>query len=235
MEAIILAGGLGTRLQSRLHDLPKAMAPVGGRPFLQILLDRLIDAGCGRVILSVGHLRGAIIDCFGNAYRGTPLAYAVEEMPLGTGGALRRALKRVHEDAVLVLNGDTVLNADYAQLLRAHSDGGQPLTSAVTEVENVARYGGVVVERGRVAGFMEKDRTGSGWINGGTYVLDREFPWPAHLAERFSFETDLLATHVELIKPTAFLCSGYFLDIGVPEDLDRAQNELAGLDVPQRD
>ncbi len=136
---------------------------------------------------------------------------------------------------MLVLNGDTVLNIDYARLLRAHADGGRPLTLAVTHVQNVARYGGIVVEKGRVVGFTEKGRTGAGWINGGIYVVDRNFPWPSNLGEQFSFEADLLTPHLETIHPTAFLSHGFFLDIGVPEDFDRAQDELVKLFIPRSD
>src|SRR6185437_16680686 len=97
MEAVILAGGLGTRLNSRLTGLPKPMAPIAGRPFLEILLDALIGAGCSRIILSVGHLREVIINHFGESYRGVPVRYVVEETPLGTGGAIRRALRETSE------------------------------------------------------------------------------------------------------------------------------------------
>ncbi|HWE83991.1 MAG TPA: nucleotidyltransferase family protein [Terracidiphilus sp.] len=227
MEAIILAGGLGTRLQSRLIDLPKAMAPVAGRPFLQILLDRLVDAGCNRVILCVGHLRQVIVNSFGVSYRGVPISYAIEESPLGTGGAIRLGLEKGTEDSLLVLNGDTFLQVDFAQLCRAHETALRPLTMAITPVDNVSRYGGVIFEQGCVAGFAEKGGAGPGWINAGTYVISRAFPWPEDLPDRFSFESDVLAPHLATLRPAAFLCRGYFLDIGVPEDLDRAQTELA--------
>lgn len=227
MEAIILAGGLGTRLQSRLAGVPKAMAPVAGKPFLQILLDRLVDADCNSVILSVGHLRDAIVNSFGTCYRGVPISYAVEKSPLGTGGAIRLALAQGTENTILVLNGDTYLDVDYAQLCQAHDAAGRPMTMAIVPVENVSRYGGVILERDRIAGFIEKGRNGPGWINAGTYALDRAFPWPENLSDSFSFESDVLVPHLEALNPAAFPCPGYFLDIGVPEDFDRAQTELA--------
>lgn len=226
MEAIILAGGLGTRLGSRLANCPKAMAPIAGRPFLEILLDRLIDAGATRVILSVGHLREVILRAFAASYRGIALDYAIEETPLGTGGAIRKALQQAERSPVLVLNGDTYLDVDFAALHAAHIAAAQPMTMAVAKVENTARYGGVKVESGHIAGFIEKGLTGPGWINGGTYVLNRDFPWPQNLPPRFSFETDVLTPFVSSLCPAAFLCDGYFLDIGIPEDLDRAQAEL---------
>ena len=229
MEAIILAGGLGTRLRSQLKQLPKSMAPVGGRPFLGILMDQLIGAGCERIILSVGYLRDIIIAAFSDNYRGIPLSYSTEEEPLGTGGAIRLALRQATEKSVLVLNGDTYLNADYRAALAYHAAAGGVITMAVTPVENTARYGGVVVEGDRITGFVEKGRTGPGWINAGAYVLSQDFPWRAELPERFSFENDIIAPELNELRPAAFRCRGYFLDIGVPEDLERAQTELAGL------
>jgi D-glycero-alpha-D-manno-heptose 1-phosphate guanylyltransferase len=226
MEAVILAGGLGTRLSSRLNDVPKSMAPVRGRPFLAFLLDRLATAGCARVILSVGHLRGAIVDKFRSNHHGMRLQYAIEETPLGTGGAIRLALSQASEESVLVLNGDTYVDLDPKAIAAHHELSLRPMTMAVTRVENAWRYGGVIVEGGRVAGFVEKGRVGPGWINAGVYVLDRQFPWPGNLPSRFSFETDLLGTSLDRILPSAFLHQGYFLDIGIPEDLDRAQIEL---------
>lgn len=234
MEAIILAGGLGTRLQSRLAGIPKSMAPVAGRPFLEILLNQLVDAGCQRVILSVGHLREVILHAFGESYRGMLLAYAVEESPLGTGGAIRLALEKGTDEKLLVMNGDTFLQVDFAALCRAHETSRRPLTLTVTPVDNVARYGGVIVEQDCVAGFVEKGRTGPGWINAGVYVFDRAFEWPGNLSDPFSFESDVLVPHIATLRPAAYLCRGYFLDIGVPEDLERAQTELAGRVHPEQ-
>lgn len=227
MEAIILAGGLGTRLRSRLTDLPKSMALVAGRPFLQILLDQLISAGCSRAILSVGHLRQVILDSFHDDYDGMPIHYAVEQTPLGTGGAVRLALQQAREPSVLVLNGDTYVNADFAAMLALHASTDGPTTMAVTHVEDTSRYGGVVVENQKVVSLIEKGRKGPGWINAGAYALSRDFPWPEPLPSQFSFETDVLAPFLGRLRPTVFLHTGYFLDIGVPEDLDRAQVELA--------
>ncbi|MGB6975674.1 MAG: nucleotidyltransferase family protein [Terracidiphilus sp.] len=252
MEAILLAGGLGTRLRSRLTNVPKCMAPVGGRPFLEILLDQLCAAGCSRAILSVGHLRHVVMQRFRESYRGLPIDYVVETSPLGTGGAIRLALGSVRQSCALVLNGDTFLAIDLQKLLASHTAHGAAMTMAIKEVEDTGRYGGVVVKDGEVIGFREKNRSGAGqtnagqaskgqaskgqaskgWINAGVYVLNTAFPWPEKLgpdavSNRFSFETDLLALHLARIRPRAFPCAGYFLDIGVPQDLDRAQCELA--------
>ncbi len=226
MEAMVLAGGLGTRLAGRLNGVPKPMAPIAERPFLEILLQQLRDAGCARVVLSVGHLHGVIQSHFGAAFHGMRVEYSIEDAPLGTGGAIRAALGHAMEKAVLVLNGDTFLDADYAAMLRFHAAQAAGMTMAVTRREDIARYGGVIVTYGRITGFQEKGRSGPGWINAGAYVIDRDLPWPSHLPENFSFETDFLAPEIARLAPAAYEVDGFFLDIGVPEDLDRAQTEL---------
>ena len=177
--------------------------------------------------LSVGHLGDVILQRFQNRYRGVPIDYAIEETPLGTGGAIRLALGQVHEPSVLVVNGDTYLDADLSALARFHRSSSRPLTMAVVHVNDTARYGGVLIEDDVISGFSEKGRTGPGWINGGLYAIERSFLWPAGLPSRFSFETDVLVPSISEIRPAAFRCEGYFLDIGIPEDFDRAQVELS--------
>jgi D-glycero-alpha-D-manno-heptose 1-phosphate guanylyltransferase len=226
MEAIVLAGGLGTRLRSKIGGIPKPMAPVAGRPFLEIVLDRLIGAGFHHAILSVGYLGEVIRDYFGAEYGAMPITYVSEESPLGTGGAIRNALPAAREESVFILNGDTYFECDYSAMHALHHSTGATLTIAVTFVDQVARYGGVSHEGGSVTGFIEKGREGSGWINAGTYLLDRRFEWPAHLGEKFSFETDLLVPLLPRLQHAVFLSQSRFLDIGVPEDLERAQLEL---------
>ncbi len=229
MEAIVLAGGLGTRLASKLDGIPKAMAPVAGQPFLEILLNQLMLAGCTRALLSVGHLHATIQDHFGASFRGMPLDYVIEDVPLGTGGAIRKALSQALGENVLVLNGDTFLSADYAAMLRFHENEHGSMTIAITHQPDVARYGGVLVEGKRIVGFQEKGRSGLGFINAGAYVLQREMQWPSTLPEKFSFEVDFLAPQIGRLAPLAYEVEGFFLDIGIPEDLDRAQTALAGL------
>lgn len=228
MEAIVLAGGLGTRLASKLDGIPKAMAPVAGRPFLEILLNQIKRAGCTRALLSVGHLHKVIQDHFGASFDGMRLDYVIEEAPLGTGGAIAKALVDAREKSVLVLNGDTFLDADYAAMMRLHAAEGCRMTMAIVRQADIARYGGVVVEGNRIVGYEEKGRSGPGWINAGVYVLPRDLQWPPSLPERFSFEVDFLAKEARRLAPAAFEVDGFFLDIGVPADLDRAQTELAG-------
>lgn len=218
------------RLAAKLQGVPKPMAPVGGRPFLEILLNQLRHAGCTRVILSVGHLHHVIQNHFGATWRGMRLDYEIEKTPLGTGGAIRSALVHAVGENVLVLNGDTYLQADYAAMMRFHAMEGAKMTMAVTHLDDVGRYGGVVIDETRIVGFEEKGRSGPGWINAGSYVLNRELKWPGGLAEKFSFETDFLATEIEWLTPAAYKVEGIFLDIGVPEDLERAQTDLTAIE-----
>ena len=229
MEAIVLAGGFGTRLASRLQGVPKPMALVAGRPFLEILLLQLHRAGCTRVILSVGYLHEVIRNHFGTSFHGLQVDYAIETSPLGTGGAIRLALEQARENAVLAMNGDTFRQIDYAGMMGFHRAEGSPATMAVAYRPDIARYGGVVVEEKRVVAFAEKGRSGPGWINAGAYVLSRNLDWPKRLGQKFSIEADFFMHEVARLRPAAYETSGYFLDIGIPEDLDRAQTELAGF------
>ena len=139
MEAIILAGGLGTRLKSVVVDLPKPMAPVNGRPFLAILMDALQEQGFTRIILSVGYRHEAIRDCFGDTYRGMVLSYAIESSPLGTGGAISLAMSLAEQEAVFVFNGDTYLEIDAAALLACWQQAHLPIM-VVRHVPDAGRY-----------------------------------------------------------------------------------------------
>jgi D-glycero-alpha-D-manno-heptose 1-phosphate guanylyltransferase len=227
VEAIILAGGLGTRLKSRLNGIPKPMALIAGRPFLEYLMDRLVMAGFQHTIISVGYLGESIASHYGYSYRGMPLTYVEEAAPLGTGGAIRKSLKAAHDSSTVVMNGDTYSETDYHAMFRLHRDSNAILTIAVTSVDDMTRYGGVILKQGKIDGFIEKGRSGHGWINAGTYIISQRFPWPSHLPARFSFETEILMPLMPQLDHTVFMNSGKFIDIGIPEDLDHAQ-EIIG-------
>jgi D-glycero-alpha-D-manno-heptose 1-phosphate guanylyltransferase len=226
MQAILLAGGLGTRLRSVAPDRPKPMAPIDGRPFLAFLLDSLIDAGFASAVLAVGYRHEVIEQYFGDCYRNLPLYYSVEQEPLGTGGALRLALARTTAPEIFVINGDTYLELDYSAMRAAHQKARAELTVAVRQVPDAGRYGALDLAAGRIRGFFEKGRAGPGAINAGVYLLsrglfDRYEPPPA-----FSFETDFLAPRVLALKPLAFPADKRFIDIGIPEDYARARELL---------
>lgn len=227
MRAVILAGGRGSRLGKLTLDLPKPMLPVAGRPFLEHVLDCLVGAGIRDIILSVGFKAETIQSHFGSRYQAAALHYAREEQPLGTGGAVARALEGTGSEPALVLNGDTLLKLDYAAFLDWYAKDPVAVAVALRRMDDVARYGAVVVEDGRVAGFAEKGRSGPGLINAGVYVVQPAVFQAFNLSGRFGFETDLLQRHCRELQPRAYVTQAYFVDIGIPADLERARTDLA--------
>jgi NDP-sugar pyrophosphorylase family protein len=223
MEAIILAGGFGTRLREVVADVPKPMAPVGGRPFLAFVLDRLIDAGFTAIVLAVGYRHEALRGVFGTKYRGRSLTYSIEPEPLGTGGAIRLAWDAIGAREVFVLNGDTFLDVDYRAMASAHAAAAALITLAICQVPDAGRYGALDLAGDRVRGFSEKARSGPGWINGGTYLLGHDLRARFPQRASFSLEHDLFAPEVASIQPLAFRTAGLFIDIGLPADYARAQ------------
>jgi D-glycero-alpha-D-manno-heptose 1-phosphate guanylyltransferase len=228
LTAIVLAGGLGTRLRSTVPDLPKPMAPINGRPFLALLLEYLSEQGVDDLILSVGYKHEVIQDYFGAGNSSQRVRYSVEDNPLGTGGAIRKALELVQCDPVFVVNADTFVRLDYRTMWSMHQAQALSLYMAVARVEDTARYGRVAVRDGRVVEFGEKGIGGPGLINAGVYLVSRELFTGCDLPERFSLEQDFLYPAVAELRPGAFEAGNYFIDIGVPEDYYRAQIELAG-------
>jgi len=229
MRAVVLAGGLGLRLRERVAVLPKVMAPVAGRPFLEYVLDQLIAGQVSDVVLSVGYQAETIIRHFGDSYRTLPLRYAVEAEPLGTGGAILNALTGLGDEPAIVVNGDSLLDIDYHEFMEWYWR--QPVSFAVVlrSVDDVARFGAVDVQRDVVTGFIEKGRAGPGMINAGVYILRPGLLRELGLSGKFSLETDFLQKHYRAIQPRAYITSAFFIDIGVPSDFDRAQHELARM------
>jgi D-glycero-alpha-D-manno-heptose 1-phosphate guanylyltransferase len=231
VRAIVLAGGLGTRLSGITSDIPKPMAKVGARPFLEYILDYLVEQGVEQAVLAVSHKWEVIRDHFGDIYRGISLKYSVEDEPLGTGGAIRQALETIpDDDEVVVLNGDTLFRVDLVALAGIHHRDKALLTIALKHVADCGRFGRVKLsDNGMITEFLEKSTSESGWINGGIYMLNRclldDFPMPV----KFSFEQDLLEPNITRIRPVAFQSNAYFIDMGVPEDYERAQSEIGGV------
>lgn len=229
MEAVILAGGFGTRLKSVVHDVPKPMAPVAGRPFLSYLLDQLDRKGCTHAVLAVGYKREVIQNFFGSRYKGVSLSYSVEDKPLLTGGALKKALEMVIEDAVLVLNGDTFFDVDLSRIMEFHYQTHSDATLAVKELYDFSRYGTVLFDDTyRINCFVEKKESHKGFINGGVYVLNRTL-FDGILQDKFMMEKDFLEKYVDSKTFSAFPCDGYFIDIGIPEDYEKANEEFGKL------
>ena len=231
MEAIVLAGGLGTRLRARVADRPKPMAEVAGKPFLARLLDYLESQGFTRIVLSVGYRHEAISGYFGARHGALELRYSIEAEPLGTGGAIRHALIGGSvEDPLWVLNGDTMLRLDYGAMLAAHGRGSAvAMRMALRRIPDVARYGTVRVDGDRVTGFAASGTAGPGVINSGVYLLSRALFDGYDLPTAFSFERDFLPGAAAQGRVAGFVTDALFIDIGVPEDYDRAQTLLAGV------
>jgi len=226
MEAIILAGGFGTRLRSVLPDTPKPMAPIDGQPFLARLIDYLGRQGFKKIILSVGYKHEIIESYFGNQRGLVEISYSVESEPLGTGGAIKKALMLTNSENVFVLNGDTFVYINYREMLASRGNDFSRLCIALRTVDNVSRYGAVLVENNEVTSFVEKAGERAGLINSGVYLMPSNFFGSVDVPEKFSFERDLLYPCVERLRPQAFITEGYFVDIGIPEDYQRAQLEL---------
>ncbi len=228
-EAIVLAGGFGTRLRHIVSDVPKPMAPVAGLPFLLYVLERLRAGGVRRVVLSTGYKHECIERFFGESYKGMPLVYSRETEPLFTGGAIKKAMECIEGKSVFVLNGDTLFDVDFHRLAEFHCSRAVPLTVALKHMDDTGRYGNVSLGvDARIIGFREKaDNLGAGWINGGIYVVDKEWFCQVAPAERFSFEQEVLQKRYESDVFCGVPFDDYFIDIGVPADYEKAQADFA--------
>lgn len=229
-EAIVLAGGFGTRLAHVVPDVCKPMAPVAGRPFLRFIMDQLAAAGFDRAVVADGYRREQIEGFFGPAYRGTAIEYSPEETPLLTGGAVKGALSRCESDWVFILNGDTWLDVDFGAMEAAAANVPDSVSAviAVKRVRDFERYGTVDVDAaGSLTAFHEKRPCEEGLINAGVYLLRRDAL--INMPEKFSLETDYFERVVGDGALRALECSGGFIDIGVPEDYELAQAMLAPL------
>ncbi len=228
-EVIILAGGLGTRLQNLLPGIPKPMVPVNDRPFLSYLLGYLKKFNPTRIILSVGYRHEQIADYFGNQFSGIDLVYSVEETPLGTGGAIKKSLQLCNSEDVFILNGDTFFEIDLEYMAHQHLNNQSDITIAVKEMHDFDRYGTVAIAGNRIVQFVEKRFVAKGLINAGTYLLKKqrflEIEWP----EKFSFEKDFLESQVGKLNFAPCLADGFFIDIGIPEDYQKAQDDFKTL------
>lgn len=224
-EAIVLAGGLGTRLRTVVADLPKPLASVAGRPFLAHLLDQLARGGLRRVILATGYMAEKIEQAIGARWAGMDIVYSKESEPLGTGGAIRLAATLLQGDGVHLANGDTFLRYDPRALERAVQREGATLGIALAKVEDVGRYGAVEVDNGRVTAFREKGGRGPGLINAGSYFLTATgLAGLPDEDDAYSFENRVLLPSALRGQVAAFDDTSDFIDIGVPDDYARAQH-----------
>jgi D-glycero-alpha-D-manno-heptose 1-phosphate guanylyltransferase len=226
-EAIILAGGLGTRLRSVVADVPKCMAPVNEVPFLTFIIDDLKKQGINRFIFSLGYKSESIIDFAEEQYKELDKIYVIEKEPLGTGGAIKEASKNVLGENVIILNGDTLFAIDLQELADIHTKQKNECTLALKPMTDFSRYGSVETNNnGMVTAFNEKQFRKKGLINGGIYALNATKFLQESLPDTFSFEKEYLEKNINTHKLYGIAFDEYFIDIGIPEDYERAQTEL---------
>lgn len=222
-EAVILAGGLGTRLRGVVRDVPKSLAPVAGRPFLAWLLDSLAVQRIRRVVLATGYLGDQVQAALGTRWSGMTVEYSREREPLGTGGAIALALKAIEGESCFVLNGDTWLELDYAAFGRVTADADARLGVALAEVPDVMRYGAVKFDGRHLTGFHEKGQSGAGLINAGVYWMRRDLLGGCRTGAALSFEREVLVPAVSREPVIGYTQTRGFIDIGAPDDFRRAQ------------
>jgi mannose-1-phosphate guanylyltransferase len=225
VDIVVLAGGLGTRLDGLLTDAPKIMAPIAGRPFLDYLLGWLTEQGAARVILGLGHRARPVLDYL-EAHSFSPLEIitVVEPRPLGTAGALGFASSCLRSDPVMVMNGDTFVEADLSAFLASHRNAGTAASMLSVQVNDAHRYGRIDIDASdRIARFEEKSSaaTEPSWVNAGVYLFDRSILERIVELQHGSIERDVLET---LPPGSVHACrtEGRFLDIGTPESLAQA-------------
>jgi NDP-sugar pyrophosphorylase family protein len=228
LTAIILAGGKGTRLRSVLPSTPKAVAPIHGKPFLDWVLCWLAGYGVSEVIIASGHLNEILSQKLGDLRQGISISYSIEESPLGTGGALRLASKVHTGSTILCINGDTFCPLDLNAFLNRHQSQPFKCTLALTEQQDVSRYGMVEInEQGRITRFLEKGALRSGYVSAGIYLIDRSLV--DSLPEGpISLEKQCFPSWITR-GIGGYTTDACFLDIGVPEDYAKAETILHHL------
>jgi D-glycero-alpha-D-manno-heptose 1-phosphate guanylyltransferase len=230
-EAIILAGGLGTRLRSAVPELPKCMAPVNGQPFLGYVIRYLQDQGIEQFIFALGYKQEYFLDFLQQTLPAGNYRLSVEKEPLGTGGAIRYAASLAGSDQVLVTNGDTLFKGNLDELSVFHSVKQSNCTLLLKPMQQFDRYGVVNLDsEGRIDRFREKQFYASGLINAGMYALQLPPFLAAALPEKFSFEKEYLEALHGQGHFYGLVQDAYFIDIGIPEDYTRAAKELSAAE-----
>ena len=230
MKAVILCGGLGTRLGRLTKDTPKPLLEVAGKPFIAHVLNRLRFAGIDGLVLAAGFQWAKLKHYIGDSWEGVPVHYSVEPFPLGTGGAIKAAMASATLSEALVFNGDTLFDIDIASFLDFANKSAAQACISLRIVENCSRYGRVTVgPNGEMLTFGEKGYKDAGLINGGIYYL-RSHCLDRIRAESFSFESDFLSLQQPGLSIYGMPFDDYFIDIGIPSDLKRAELELRAME-----
>jgi D-glycero-alpha-D-manno-heptose 1-phosphate guanylyltransferase len=224
---IILAGGLGTRLRSVVSDLPKCMAPVNGKPFLSYVIDYFQQQGIINFIFSIGYKHEAIEEYLSDELSTVNYQLSIEEEPLGTGGAIKKACSLAKDENIFITNGDTLFKASVSSLQNFHQQKNADCTLALKPMKDFNRYGVIELnEDDSIKSFNEKKYYENGLINGGLYLLNIQNFLSESLPEKFSFETAYLEKYYHQHKMFGLIQDEYFIDIGVPEDYEKAAKEL---------
>ena len=225
MKVIILAGGLGTRLKDIVNDKPKVMADLNGVPFLYKLLNNLSNYNVTEFIICVSYLKEKIINFFGNEFKGIPIKYSIEKKPLGTGGAIKQALKIFNIDKAIVVNGDTFVKIDYNSFYKKFKN--TQITLLLIHKKNISRYGSVNIIGNLIVKFNEKQNSiKSGLINAGVYFIRKDIFNILGNKKVFSFEKDFLEKYVSILNIKYFITNDYFIDIGTKKSYFEAKKQL---------
>ncbi len=203
------------RLKHVVSDVPKPMAPINDKPFLEYIFEDLNKKGVTHVVLAVGYMKEKIKEYFKNQYKNIEISYSEENSPLGTGGAIKKAVSKCREEDIFIINGDTFYDVDLEKMKKFHIENKSSLTIAVKEMKNFDRYGSLVIEKNKIIKFEEKKPKLKGKINGGIYLIKKNI-FQEIEEESFSFEKEILEN--EKTEKYAYESNGYFIDIGIPED-----------------
>lgn len=225
MNVILLAGGMGTRLRDIVSDVPKPMAPIKNKPFLEYVLNWLSNySSIQKLVFAVGYKSNIIMDYFKNSFNGIPILYIEEKEPLGTGGAILNAMKACDSDKVLIVNGDTYFPINLDEFEKFHREQSEPISIALKKMKKFNRYGTVELKQDIITKFNEKAYCSEGIINGGIYLVDKNWLERGVYSSKFSFEKDVLEKSVvdNLLNGMIFGCD--FVDIGIPEDYKKAES-----------
>jgi D-glycero-alpha-D-manno-heptose 1-phosphate guanylyltransferase len=233
-EAIILAGGLGTRLRSVVSDVPKCMAPVNAIPFIHFIVEYLKNEGVKKFIFSLGYKHEMITSYLDDKFPGLEKSYSIEQEQLGTGGAIQLACSHVSGDNVIVLNGDTLFNINISSISNIHIEQKADCTIALKPMKNFDRYGSVEMNgNNRITSFNEKKFCREGVINGGVYIIRKSSLLNKQLPPVFSFEKDYLEKFIAVDNITGVIKDFYFIDIGIPEDYRRFVNDYRSSNIEE--